>query len=133
MTSMPASRSARAMIFAPRSCPSRPGLATTTRIFDAVISDRSHERDDGPERLGRKRSWPPRPACAVGAPGHRWTPRQASEDGGLGVAAPDLLERLDDLTLGGACARDFNQARHEIAVARCGFAQRAERMLDRGA
>src|SRR5215211_3932972 len=33
MTSMPASRSARAMILAPRSCPSRPGLATTTRIF----------------------------------------------------------------------------------------------------
>jgi hypothetical protein len=33
MTSMPASRSARAMIFAPRSCPSKPGLATTTRIF----------------------------------------------------------------------------------------------------
>src|ERR687892_2673264 len=29
---MPASRSARAMIFAPRSWPSRPGLATTTRI-----------------------------------------------------------------------------------------------------
>src|SRR6266516_7519708 len=36
MTSMPASRSARAMIFAPRSCPSRPGLATTTRIFRAT-------------------------------------------------------------------------------------------------
>src|SRR3954447_891533 len=30
---MPASRSARAMIFAPRSCPSSPGLATTTRIL----------------------------------------------------------------------------------------------------
>src|SRR3954452_16366770 len=30
---MPASRSARAMIFAPRSCRSRPGFATTTRIF----------------------------------------------------------------------------------------------------
>src|SRR4051794_27309896 len=30
MTSMPASRSARAMIFAPRSWPSRPGFATTT-------------------------------------------------------------------------------------------------------
>src|SRR5688572_23050111 len=29
---MPASRIARAMIFAPRSWPSRPGLATTTRI-----------------------------------------------------------------------------------------------------
>src|SRR4029078_198706 len=33
MTSMPASRSARAMIFAPRSCPSRPGFAITTRIL----------------------------------------------------------------------------------------------------
>src|SRR6476661_5342614 len=33
MTSMPASRNARAMIFAPRSWPSRPGLATTTRIL----------------------------------------------------------------------------------------------------
>src|ERR1700745_1797257 len=30
---MPASRNARAMIFAPRSWPSRPGLATTTRIL----------------------------------------------------------------------------------------------------
>src|SRR3954447_26135710 len=30
---MPASRSARAMILAPRSCPSRPGFATTTRIL----------------------------------------------------------------------------------------------------
>src|SRR6478672_6452896 len=38
MTSIPASRRARAMIFAPRSCPSKPGLATTTRIlpFDAA-------------------------------------------------------------------------------------------------
>src|SRR5581483_5475893 len=33
MTSMPASRSARATIFAPRSCPSSPGFATTTRIL----------------------------------------------------------------------------------------------------
>src|SRR5947199_3535848 len=33
MTSIPASRRARAMIFAPRSCPSRPGFATSTRIF----------------------------------------------------------------------------------------------------
>src|SRR6186997_731945 len=33
MTSMPASRSARAMIFAPRSCPSRPGFAITTLIL----------------------------------------------------------------------------------------------------
>src|SRR3954452_17953999 len=33
MTSMPASRSARALIFATRYWPSRPGLATTTRIL----------------------------------------------------------------------------------------------------
>src|SRR3954466_1020388 len=38
MTSMPASRRARAMILAPRSCPSRPGLATTTRILRAVAA-----------------------------------------------------------------------------------------------
>src|SRR5919206_1180147 len=37
MTSMPASRSARAMILAPRSCPSRPGFAITTRIFRATV------------------------------------------------------------------------------------------------
>src|ERR1700728_3239492 len=33
MTSMPASRNERAMILAPRSCPSSPGFATTTRIL----------------------------------------------------------------------------------------------------
>src|SRR5215467_12052123 len=33
MTSKPASRRARATILAPRSCPSSPGLATSTRIL----------------------------------------------------------------------------------------------------
>src|SRR5215210_1568328 len=37
MTSIPASRSARAMIFAPRSWPSRPGFATTTLILRPSI------------------------------------------------------------------------------------------------
>src|SRR5208337_1828219 len=36
MTSMPASRRARATIFAPRSWPSRPGLATRTRILSSM-------------------------------------------------------------------------------------------------
>src|SRR5919197_5619923 len=36
MTSMPASRRARATTFAPRSCPSRPGFAIRTRIFFAI-------------------------------------------------------------------------------------------------
>src|SRR4030095_2210650 len=37
MTSKPASRSARATILAPRSWPSRPGWATTTRILRSVM------------------------------------------------------------------------------------------------
>src|ERR1700756_3580583 len=37
MTSMPASRKARAMTLAPRSCPSSPGLATSTRILMSAI------------------------------------------------------------------------------------------------
>src|SRR5207245_1193184 len=41
MTSMPASRSARAITLAPRSCPSRPGLATSTRIGLFIWSDRA--------------------------------------------------------------------------------------------
>ena len=36
MTSMPASRSARAITLAPRSCPSSPGFAITTRILDSI-------------------------------------------------------------------------------------------------
>src|SRR6185312_14195550 len=37
MTSIPASRSARAITLAPRSWPSRPGFATSTRIFRSAI------------------------------------------------------------------------------------------------
>src|SRR3954452_10168981 len=37
MTSIPSSRRARAMIFAPRSCPSSPGFAITTPIFRATM------------------------------------------------------------------------------------------------
>src|SRR5919197_198022 len=43
---MPASRSARAMIFAPRSCPSRPGFAITTLILRATA--RVYLEDDAP-------------------------------------------------------------------------------------
>src|SRR5207245_603294 len=38
MTSMPESRSARAMTLAPRSCPSRPGLAMSTRIGRSMVA-----------------------------------------------------------------------------------------------
>src|SRR3990172_7231276 len=40
MTSMPASRRARAMTLAPRSCPSSPGFAMRTRIFRGIARAR---------------------------------------------------------------------------------------------
>src|SRR5712692_6902044 len=48
MTSMPASRNARAITFAPRSWPSRPGLATRTRIFFSLISGFRDEHTEWP-------------------------------------------------------------------------------------
>src|SRR5262249_25041398 len=80
MTSMPASRSARAMILAPRSWPSRPGLATTTRILLWVL--------DAEEDIGCLRG--SRQARAVGS-------REASAARGAGGAGPTprgILERL---------------------------------------
>src|SRR5256885_3091332 len=60
MTSMPASRRARAMILAPRSCPSRPGLATTTRILRWVgvagMFGSFRDGSPGPEAAGSYRS-----------------------------------------------------------------------------
>src|ERR671931_2933405 len=58
MTSIPASRSARAMIFAPRSWPSSPGFATTTRILRvdagaamaAILGVRDHHEAAPPDR-----------------------------------------------------------------------------------
>src|SRR5687767_7332164 len=61
-TSNPASRSARATTLAPRSCPSRPGLATRMRIFrssvDAAASvmQRSALVDEVERRLHRRRA-----------------------------------------------------------------------------
>src|SRR5690348_6288971 len=58
MTSMPASRSARATTFAPRSWPSRPGFATTTRIGTAarlLRDDRPRGAPTGLERDARAR------------------------------------------------------------------------------
>src|SRR4051812_37894089 len=129
MTSIPASRSARAMIFAPRSCPSSPGLATTTRIRGLVTADtRARGVDHGePER--QRRNEPLRldllasreqvgPALGDGPRGPRDDPRhglspqvvkrtrwQASEDRGLGVGAPDGLKGVNDLALAGVGPR----------------------------
>src|SRR5205823_13105747 len=102
MTSIPASRSARAMIFAPRSWPSRPGLATTTRIFLVAVA-------------------------SIGAGSLR---PHASENGRLGVGSEHPLERLDDLALGSVRAGAVEQRLHQVGGCGGGLAQPRERLLD---
>src|SRR5262249_24491409 len=53
MTSMPASRNARAITLAPRSWPSRPGLAISTRIFFSGIFAVSSSSGSLPQILNR--------------------------------------------------------------------------------
>src|SRR5919108_5737071 len=55
MTSIPASRSALAMIFAPRSCPSSPGFAITTRILPATTGQYMNVRVTV---IGSSPAWP---------------------------------------------------------------------------
>src|SRR5689334_18677859 len=56
MTSMPASRRARAITLAPRSWPSSPGLATSTRILRsaAIFSDSIKQRCNAEARRKTK-------------------------------------------------------------------------------
>src|SRR6187200_2902247 len=56
---MPASRRARAMIFAPRSCPSRPGFAITTRIFFATPRSVRPVRKSGMDSYELQRPFDP--------------------------------------------------------------------------
>src|SRR6476620_4334442 len=67
MTSMPASRRARAMILAPRSWPSRPGFATTTRIFRFSVSGMRRRRIRGSRGHRRTRRHPRGTVPGVGA------------------------------------------------------------------
>src|SRR5712691_9250651 len=99
---MPASRSARAMIFAPRSCPSSPGLATTTRIFPAMqevylSSGQTTEIENG---------------C-------------------LAPHAPHLAQRVAHLPHRHVGAGRIDDGAHQVAVVAGGiFLQPAERSLD---
>src|SRR5689334_8711284 len=69
MTSIPASRRARAMIFAPRSCPSRPGFAITTRIVPGTSAEYRGAPDR--HRLVAGLAEPGKRAFRVHAPGGR--------------------------------------------------------------
>src|ERR1700733_4934943 len=116
---MPASRRARAMILAPRSCPSSPGLATTTRIFLSVA--------EGIEGAGILLMWvqsaPPHPER------HRaGCPRRALEDRGLAITADHGLELADHFPLGAFGARGLDQQRHQV-LAR--VARRLDKRLQR--
>src|SRR5436309_1866542 len=84
---MPASRSARAITFAPRSWPSRPTFAITTRVLPAIrrpASRATRPRPPGARRTSRPSSRPPsRPRRSAAA--------------GYGPASPQpqrLVERV---------------------------------------
>src|SRR5436305_14823717 len=97
---MPASRRVRAMILAPRSCPSKPGFATTTRI-GRLISMRVYPGRAGPGatrllagQLGN--------VCAG----------QAAGAGGADVDRVDLFAAVGD-----AAADPLREADHSDAAA----------------
>src|SRR5215831_3363279 len=94
MTSMPASRSARAMTFAPRSWPSRPGLAMSTRIFFSGI--------------------PQRPLPAFSSVLEILS---ASRDGGFFVGAEDGSHRVAYLAKRGVRFHRVVDVRHQVFVA----------------
>src|SRR3954452_4177723 len=110
MTSMPASRSARAMILAPRSWPSRPGLATTTRILRfSAMGDRFYPRlpvDDPPRA--------PQTGGTDGGPAGMLARRVAA--GGSGLGPPGMETTIqDDATLLHRSDAEVRQAARQIA------------------
>src|SRR3954468_3323787 len=88
MTSMPASRRALAMIFAPRSWPSRPGFAMTTRIFRSISGEYMDVRLTV---VGSSPAWP--------NPGGAQSGYLVEADGGrlLLDCGPGVLPRLREL------------------------------------
>src|SRR5580704_82637 len=114
---MPASRSARAMILAPRSWPSRPGLATTTRIFFSLAAGIGGAGIVGlvVSGVGTGRLECDRP----GLGGHL-------EDRRFAIAPEHRLEGLDDLALGRLAAGCLEQQRHQVLV---GIARRLDELL----
>src|SRR5687767_11359583 len=115
MTSKPASRNAAAITLAPRSCPSRPGLATSTRIFlwSAVMADKvpgggriatravrpGSGSLSGPHPTGHLEAGPalaPQPRASRRAANLRWHPG--------GGPVTDRVGQARALVLGGARA-----------------------------
>src|SRR5438132_163301 len=103
MTSMPASRSARAMIFAPRSCPSRPGFATTTLIFPATNAVYGAYESPTAQTLPDVRAATPEklsdPTGATVATIFHRRPFQCSASGALFLLAPTAQTSVEETAL----------------------------------
>src|SRR5436305_6158036 len=105
MTSMPASRSARAITLAPRSWPSRPGFAMTTRIFAICWWFR-----------------PKTVSCLLS---------ETSDYRNFLVFTPDVPERVAHLADRRVGADGVENGRHQVVAARRGVAHRVVRAMHR--
>src|SRR5678816_2252932 len=103
MTSIPASRRARAMTLAPRSWPSSPGLAIITRIFcTGTYSPATRNR------------------------------LNSSDYRRFFVFAPDVPERVAHFSYGGVCAHRVDEERHGVGRRAGPLLQRLERAMHVG-
>src|SRR6266536_3078249 len=115
MTSMPASRRARATTLAPRSCPSRPGLAITTRIRPCATATSALSRPAvGACRPGTRARPDPRTArshlgryyrAGAAAPGERPNPVPRAKEQPRPVPKDRSQERIAYLPSRAAGAR----------------------------
>src|SRR5215831_9771119 len=103
MTSIPASRRARAMTLAPRSWPSSPGLAIITRIF-----------------------------CTTTCPPATRNRLNSSDYRRFLVFAPDVPERVAHFSYGRVCAHGVDEKRHGVGRRAGPLLQRFERGMHTG-
>src|SRR2546421_7420203 len=138
---MPASRSARPLIFPPRASPSRPGFAITTRILRATTGE---SRGRAPASTSAGTAARPGTACAIcresGRARRRRTPARTrapppeeSKDRRFSPHAPDGPQRVAHLSHRHVRPRSLDDRQHQVPVlaGRVLF-QRRERRLDRG-
>ena len=121
---MPASRSARAITLAPRSWPSSPGFAMTTRIFfisEAPVASCQSQFQSPVNGLSALDQFPS--LCHRELETGNW---QLDERHFL-VLPPHVAERIAHLADGGIGARAVEQRIHRVAGAARGLAQRVER------
>src|SRR5713226_8253651 len=123
MTSMPASRNARAITFAPRSWPSRPGLATRTRIFCSLISSLRDENAQSYRLCNNQERQPIVVHLSSGADPFKL-------DSGLFVDSVDVAQCRTDFAEGCVSAYRFDRSRHGVFVEPSGLSQAVEGLRD---